>query len=261
MFVQRYPYHPLLGRTMALDPRSLDHAIERESTRSAIKPVTHAISIPILDQSNLVAQGIRTSQLVPGAPDVDGLGSCTCQSGTYAMAASPALAERVVKASGRLDETYAIRLYPDVTRADEFTDEQWPPVDCGSSGLGVCRVLKRRGLIGSYAWATTVEGLGALLQRGTAMFGMPWYNAFFEPDARGFIDAVGVDQALASGLAGGHEVCVIALETWHEGDPGNSVVAFPNSWGGSWGDHGYGRMRLSTYAALRRQIDIKQIRV
>lgn len=38
-------------------------------------------------------------------------------------------------------------------------------------------------------------------------------------------------------------VCVVALESWDERDPGRSVVRFPNSWNESWGDRGYGRMR------------------
>ena len=31
----------------------------------------------VLDQSDLLAQGIDTSELVPGAKEVDALGSCT----------------------------------------------------------------------------------------------------------------------------------------------------------------------------------------
>jgi hypothetical protein len=106
-----------------------------------------------------------------------------------------------------------------------------------------------------------VQGVGALLQRGSIMFGTPWYNAWFEPDADGFVDAGGPERWEPSGVAGGHEICVIALESWDERDPGKSVVRFPNSWNESWGVNGYGRMRLSTYNALRKQIDVKQIRV
>jgi hypothetical protein len=50
---------------------------------------------------------------------------------------------------------------------DEYPDVAFPPTDCGSSGLGVCKVLKACGLIGSYQWATTLDGLAALLQRGS----------------------------------------------------------------------------------------------
>lgn len=259
--VHRYPHHPLLGRHQVLDERSLPYTIEREETRPAIKPIDHPISIPILDQSDLLAQGLHTSQLVHGAQDVDGLGSCTGNAGTYALSASPKLTERITAAGNVLDESYAIRLYADATRADEILGEQWPPTDGGSSGLGICRALRRRRLIGSYQWATSLEGLAALLQRGTALVGTPWFNSWFEPDADGFVDAGRPEDWESSGLAGGHEICVVALEAWDERAPENSVVRFPNSWSDSWGDGGYGRMRLSTYAALRREIDVKQIRV
>lgn len=261
MYVQRFPYHPLLGRTQVLDERSLPHTIERQTTRPKIKPIDHPISIGILDQSNLLSQGLRVSQLVHGAKDDDELGSCTGNGGTYSLSTSPKLTARVTAVGDTLDERYAIRLYADATRADEFTDEAWPPTDCGSSGLGICKVLRKRGLVGSYQWATTVEGLGALLQRGSVLMGVPWYNAWFSPDADGFVDASGPDQWLSSGLAGGHEICVVALESWDARDPGKSVIRFPNSWNTSWGANGYGRMRLSTYSTLRKQVDVKQIRV
>lgn len=261
MDVTRFPHHPLLGRNQVLDPRSLAHAIERQTTKPIIKPVDHPLGIGILDQSNLDTQGIDVSQLIPGAPKVKELGSCSGQAGTYSLSTSPKLSAAVRAAGGVLDERFAIHLYADATVADEYPDEAFPPIDCGSSGLGVCQVLRARGLIGSYQWATTVEGLAALLQRGSVLVGTPWYNAFFEPDADGFIDAGGPDRWESSGVAGGHEICVIKLATWDERNPGNSVVEFPNSWNESWGDRGYGRMRLSTYSALRKQIDVKQIRV
>lgn len=261
MYVNRFPYHPLLGRNHVRDERSLAHTIEREETRPTIKPIDHPIGIGILDQSNLQAQGLHVDQLVPGAGDVDELGSCTGNAGTYSLSTSPRLTERVKATGAVLDERYAIGLYADATRADEYPGEQWPPTDCGSSGLGVCKTLKTRGLIGSYQWATTVAGLAALLQRGSVLMGVPWFNAWFSPDRDGFVDASGPDVWESSGLAGGHEICVVALESWDERDPGKSVVRFPNSWNQSWGDRGYGRMRLSTYAVLRSQIDVKQIRV
>lgn len=260
MDVTRFPHHPLLGRHQVLDPRSLPHTIERQETRPKIKPIDHPLGIGILDQSNLLAQGIRTSQLVRGAPDVDELGSCTCQAGTYSLSTSPKLSERVRAAGLTLGEPFAIGMYAEVTRADEVSG-QWPPEDTGSSGYGVCKVFKRRGLIGSYQWATTAEGLAALLQRGSVLIGMPWFNSFFEPDADGFIDGGDLDAWESSGLAGGHELCVTALETWDASDPGKSVIVMPNSWNKGWGDHGYARMHLSTYTALRKQIDVKQIRV
>lgn len=259
--VRRYPYHPLLGRHQVLDERSLPYTIERQTTRPTIRPVDHPISIDILDQSNLIEQGIDVSQVVPGAPRAKALGSCTGNAGTYSLSTSPTLTGRVRNAGGTLDERFGIKLYADATHADEDLGEAFPPTDCGSSGLGVCRVLQKRGLIGSYQWATTMEGLAALLQRGSIMLGTPWFNSWFEPDADGFVDGGGPETWEASGLAGGHEICATTLLTWDERDPGKSVIGGPNSWNRGWGLGGYWRMRLSTYQLLRRQIDVKQIRV
>jgi hypothetical protein len=260
MDVIRFPHHPLLGGHQVRDPRNLSHTIERDETKPKIAPIDHPLGIDILDQSNLLAQGIHTSKLVKGAADVDELGSCTCNAGTYSLSTSPTIRERVKAAGKTLDESFAITMYGEVTRADEVPGN-WPPDDTGSSGYGVCKVFKRHGWIGSYQWATTAEGLAALLQRGSVMIGMPWFNSFFEPDRDGFIDGGSPDDWESSGLAGGHELCVTRLETWDARDPGKSVIVLPNSWNRSWGDNGYGRMRLSTYTALRKQIDVKQIRV
>src|SRR4051812_23015384 len=104
MDVTRYPHHPLLGRNLVRDPRSLAHTIERQATKPAITPIDHPLSIGILDQSNLDTQGIDTSQLVPGAPRATGLGSCTCNAGTYSLSTSPRLSGRVRAAGDTLDE-------------------------------------------------------------------------------------------------------------------------------------------------------------
>jgi hypothetical protein len=120
----------------------------------------------------------------------------------------------------------------------------------------VCRALRGAGLIDGYVWATSLTGLGTMLQRAGAVLGTPWYDAWFQPDADGFVDS---DPAWpASGLAGGHEVYLAALESWDDRDPSRSVVRFVNSWGAGWGAGGCGRLRLSTYLALRSQIDVKQ---
>jgi hypothetical protein len=55
-------------------------------------------------------------------------------------------------------------------------------------------MLRARGITGSYQWVTTLEGVAALLQRGSVLFGVPWYNAWFEPDSDGFVDAGGPDR-------------------------------------------------------------------
>lgn len=262
--IRRYPVTPALGRHQALDPRSrgyLPHAVQH------LRPTAWEPRIPVLDQQNLLTQGIRTSRLFDGAPDVDALGSCTGNAGTALIAV---LLDRQQAAAAGLDTTdparaeeWAIRLYADATARDQWHDAQWPADDCGSSGLGVAKALHHRGLIRSYLHATTAEQLCALLQTGPVLMGMPWYAAFTEPDRNGFIDAD--PDWVASGLEGGHEVCITALEAVEQDGHGrvgveHTVIRVRNSWSSSWGDHGEFRMRLSTYQALRAEIDLIQPR-
>jgi hypothetical protein len=244
---------PRLGRHLVLDARSLAYTVERElqdlGGAIPIEPQEWLSPVPVLDQGQL--------------------GSCTGNAGTYALAAlygQDDLADVSLGVLGgevwRLgadagaDEQFAVELYHLATVDDGFPGT-YPPDDTGSSGLGVCRALRAAHLVNRYAWATTLRGFGSALQRGGVMVGTPWLNAWFEPGPDGFVDA---DPSwLNSGVAGGHEVYVEALEAWDDHDPSKSVVRFRNSWGPAWGDHGSGRMRLSTYVALRQQIDVKQL--
>ncbi len=239
---------PRLGRHLVLDARSLAYTIEDKIAQwdwaVPIKPAEHLPAIGVIDQGRL--------------------GSCTGNAGTYAVSAlygATGLAsvhldgQSLSPADAARDERFAVALYHEATLDDGFPGT-YPPDDTGSSGLGVCRALKAAGLIDRYTWAVGLHGLATLLQRGGVMIGTPWYNAFFQPDAHGFIDSDPHWQN--SGIAGGHEVFVEALEAWDAMDPSKSVVRFVNSWG-VWGDHGRGRMRLSTYVALRQQIDCKQL--
>ncbi|MFC1415421.1 hypothetical protein [Streptacidiphilus cavernicola] len=262
--VHRYDHHPRLGRNQVLDARSLDFVHQHDG--NALKPAEHQPRIPVLDQEDLHAQGIRVSQVVAGAEDADALGSCTGNAGTAAVSAL--LSGEQAKAAG-LDytsataaEVWAIGLYAQATGLDD-AQGTFPPDDAGSSGLGIAKALKQRKLIRSYTHATTATGLASLLQAGPVLLGVPWFQAWFEPDNAGFIDSGDWE---SSQLAGGHEICVTALEKvttdWRgQVDPDASVIRFRNSWSASWGDHGEGRMSLATYQLLRRYIDAIQLHV
>jgi hypothetical protein len=239
---------PRLGRHMALDARSLAYTIERELADSValpIRPAEHVAPIPPLDQGRL--------------------GSCTGNAGTYAIAALAGTdllpdvhlgLAGLSSFGGDGNEEFALELYHEATQDDGFPGT-YPPDDSGASGLGVCRALQATGMVKAYVWATTLRGVGHLLQRGGVLLGTPWYNAWFDPGADGFVDA---DPGWArSGVAGGHEIYIEALEAWDEREPHNSVIRFRNSWGPAWGDGGSGRMRLSSYVLLHRQQDVKQL--
>lgn len=265
ILVRRYPVHPLLGRHLRLDARSLGWLHHPEPAGVDLAPVIHTPPIPVLNQQDLHQQGIKVSQLVPGADDADGLGSCTGNTGTTALATllgADGLADAGLSSVDAVaDEEFAIKLYAAATLVDDVPGAM-PQEDTGSSGLAIAKTLKRQGLIGGYRHATSADAFAGLLQAGPVMLGTPWFNAWFEPPSSGLVDDVpGWED---SGVVGGHEVCVIGLDAVEQDDDGRvvpekTIVRIRNSWGASWGDSGDFLMRLSTYNALRSAIDLIQL--
>jgi Papain family cysteine protease len=229
-----------LGRNMWLDGRSLAHMVEN-SVQQMSTPLANTEwerVLVILDQGKL--------------------GSCTGNAGTGALGTQPiydAVGKSVLPAAtdAAAGEKFAVQLYSDATVVDGYPGT-YPPDDTGSSGLAICKVLKARNTIKGYRWARTAHGFLRLLQAGPVLQGMPWYNAFFEPDGGGFIDTN--TNWPSSGVAGGHEVEAVGVELDMK-DAFNSVITYANSWGTSWGDAGRFRMRLRTYEQLDG-VDLKQ---
>lgn len=248
-------------------------------TGTALKTVAHEIPIPVLDQEDLQSQGIDTSQIIPGASKVDALGSCT------ANATTASAAERYTAAGKDLDlllgrftqgnrtvssrecEAWAIRFYDLCTHQTGDPAQEWPPTDCGSTGLYCCQQLIRQHFITSYKTGTGGHALASMLQAGSVIIGSPWFNDWMEPDPDGFIDGDGSMDALritmGSGVAGGHETCAYALPkvkltATGQIDLQNSWVQVRNSWSPSWGLSGDYRIHLSTIDWLAQNIDLKQ---
>lgn len=264
VLVRRYPVHARLGRHQRLDARSLQW-LHHHNPAVTLKRVDHAPPIPVLDQQDLIRQGIRVSELVPGAADTDALGSCTGNGGTVALAtlvgAAGLAAVGLSSRDAVADEAFAIKLYAAATLVDDVPGGM-PQQDTGSSGLAIAKTLKKRRLIRGYRHAVNADALASLLQAGTVLMGTPWFNAWFEPNASGFVD--GVSGWERSGVAGGHEVCITGLEDVvqdHAGRvvPEKTIIRVRNSWSVSWGDSGDFLMRLSTYNALRSAIDLIQL--
>ena len=232
-----------LGRNLWLDGRSLAHMVENDVREmgGALQSCQWERVLTVLDQGHL--------------------GSCTGNAGTGALGTQPfydAVGRTLLPAPGdeAAAEKFAVQLYSDATVVDGYPGT-YPPTDTGSSGLAICKVLKSRGTINGYRFARTAYGFLRLLQNGPVLQGMPWYHAFFTPDAQGFIDSD--PKWPSSGLAGGHEIEAVAVELDNT-DAFNSVITYVNSWGTTWGDAGRFRMRLRTYEQLNG-VDLKQYRM
>lgn len=231
-----------LGRNMWLDSRSLAYMVENDVHEMGRRLSSQDWErvLPVLDQGQL--------------------GSCTGNAGTGALGTQPfydAVGHIVLSTEdAAAGEKFAVTLYGDATVVDGYPGT-YPPDDTGSSGLAICKVLKTRGTISGYRHARTAYGFLRLLQAGPVLQGMPWYQAFFEPDAHGFIDSS--PHWPTSGVAGGHEIEAVGVEL-DTADAFNSVVTYVNSWGTGWGDSGRFRMRLRTYEKLSG-VDLKQFLV
>jgi hypothetical protein len=105
------------------------------------------------------------------------------------------------------------------------------------------------------------------MQDGTVIQGTPFFNSWMEPDSSGFVDGSGSIEdlyaAVRSGVAGGHETCLTAVEALQldalgRVDADKTVVRVRNSWGASWGDSGSFRLHLSTLEYLASYCGFKQ---
>jgi hypothetical protein len=244
-------------------------------------PVCHPPAIPVLDQGDLTDQGIDVAQLVPGAPaGITGLGSCVPNASTAALSAilpEARLTALGIYQAGALipgqfigaavaDEEFAIRLYHSLTMLTGQPSSEWPPEDCGSSGLYACQYLEAGGIISGHKIAQGAENIVSLMQQGPLIVGQPYFYAWEEPGSNGFIDGNGtqadLEAAISSGVAGGHETCWFEVaDVARDGtgaiDPQRTIIGFRQSWGSSWGQHGNGYAHLSTFIALQSYCDFR----
>lgn len=233
--------------------------------------VSWRIPIPVLDQEDLHAQGINCGTFIPNGGDPDALGSCT------ANATMASVSERYVTSnkaaplglSGNAvnDEKCAIKFYHACTDQTGEPSQEWPPTDCGSTGLYCCQELIRQAVIKDYKTATGALAALSLLQNGTVIEGTPWFYAWMTPDSQGYVDGDGSYDALMaaveSGVAGGHETCIHAAPQVAQASNGSvnlasTVFRVRNSWSKTWGLDGDFLLHASTLQYLVSYVDYKQ---
>lgn len=258
------PRATLFGRYAVAEPFRY-HLVHKPVDRDALKTVEWTFPTPVLDQENLFKQNIDTSKLIPGAARVDALGSCT------ANATTSSYAERLGKPFLENDATavdyeeWAIQFYHACTDQTGDPSQEWPPTDCGSTGLYCCTELQAQKRITSYETGSDVTQLLSLLQKGSVIQGTPFLNDWMQPDSEGFIDGDGsldaLEAAIQDGVAGGHETCIFAIEQLNLDDLTKTVLRVRNSWSEAWGLSGTFRMHASTLDFLCRytqSVDFKQ---
>lgn len=209
---------PRLGRIIEHDPRSMRFIYE---PRFAVVDRVWERYVPITNQGNL--------------------GSCTGHSAVSAMGTGGYYA--TTKDKMKYDKAAAESIYSDATKVDPFRGE-WPPTDTGSSGLGIGKVLKSRGLIKEYRHAVSFDSALAALMEGPVITGIRWYSGDQNTDANGFIWNRGSEQ-------GGHEFCVYGVNVKE------SYVYCANSWGTKWGLKGLFKMTFDVWRkALSNRGDV-----
>jgi len=170
----------------------------------AIVPVTHTEFEPVFDQGDL--------------------GSCTANAAISCLVTEPYGHKGV-----SLTEADAVALYELETKLDDSQiPGEYPPQDTGSTGPWSMQALMKQGKIKDYIHATSTHMALRMLNHGPISIGVPWFQSMFTVDEDGFIDF-----QPKSGLAGGHQVCIVA------NDVDDQKILVRNSWGPDWGDEGH----------------------
>lgn len=185
--------------------------------------VVHERHIPILDQGQV--------------------GSCTGNAATGMLGSGPFFTSAPVRGL-TLDEAYALGLYAQATHLDGIPG-YYPPIDGGSSGLGIAKALRTRGIVSRYEHAFSTEAMLTALKRAPVIVGTVWLAGMNTPDSRGFVHLTGKAEGGHEYLLREYEPCGSVLSA--------GVLTFDNSWSESWGDRGRFRISVGDFAYLLRQ--------
>jgi len=127
-------------------------------------------------------------------------------------------------------------LYKEAKKLDEWEGQDYE----GTSVRGGVKALKRRGLIGEYRWAFTLDRvIHTLLELGPVVVGTDWYVGMSEPGRDHYL-------RLDGDLEGGHAYVLDGINLEQQ------RVRVKNSWGRNWARNGFAWLALSSLQALLR---------
>lgn len=166
--VQVEQQHPKLGRQLVHDPQSRGFPTKVAIDKSTWKTKTLRIYDPRVNPDQCH-------------------GECTGCAKAMELNTAGNRASGVV-----LDMNNAHEIYHFATIFDPFEDE-WPPVDTGSSGLAACKAAKQLGLAGEYrhVFGGADEVVQLIMLNRVVNVGTWWYERMLSPNAKGVIDPSG----------------------------------------------------------------------
>lgn len=200
-----------LGRRKLHDPRSRDYETpHRKATRGV--SVRHRLDTDHVDQLYL--------------------SGCVGYSGTNLLNTRPAARSRRVFNQrvpiGRGGASYlgnddGLTNYSESTKRDPFPG-QYPPVDEGSSALGLMKYWRELGIITGFDWVISggMDALLATLQHQPVLVGTMWFTDMMSTDDHGRVTS---SCDVNDPNAGGHEYLANAV-LW-----GQRLIGFEQSWG------------------------------
>lgn len=201
-----------LGRHIEHDPRSKAFAIKAPVDATPIVSKVWTRHAPIFDQGDL--------------------GKCTCEA-----AGGCAMTEPLFVPGRLITDVDTTALYTEATKLDRIPG-QYPPDDTGSTGLAAAKAATRRGWFSRYEHAFSLAATLRALQSGPVMIGINWYEGFDRPVG------LGAELQISGSVRGGHEMEVLGI------DVERALFRIANSWGESFGDHGYVTMAFGTLDRL-----------
>lgn len=136
-------------------------------------------------------------------------------------------------------EPDALRIYTRATQIDPYPGT-YPQQDTGSSVLAAAYAAREEGWITRYEWAFGLNHMQSALQFGPVEVGTNWYESFFEPSKRGYVD-------IAGDVVGGHAYAVHGINLR------DRYFWAIQSWGPHWGLGGRFKIPFSIMDRLLRE--------